>query len=125
MSFTTMRLVTLCEPTSLKGAKAIVMHQGEVFAIAYGNKPMQLYVCLQDIPFDMFYSYAMRKAKTCGAQAGFNAALERYFVPFMDNPSAASVNGHTFRFTPSTRKHATYDVLCVYKKQKFVEDTYK
>lgn len=125
MSFTTMRLVTPCEPASLKATKALILHQGEVFAIAYGNKPMQLYVSLQDMPFDTFYSYAMRKAKTCGAQSGFNAALERYFVSFMDNPSAASVNGHTFRFTPSTRKHATYDVLCVYKSQKFVEDVYK
>ena len=125
MSFTTMRLVTSCEPTSLKNAKAIVMHQGEVFAIAYGNKPMQLYISLQDMPFDTFYSYALRKAKTCGAQSAFNAALERYFVSFMDNPSAASVSGYTFRFTQSDRKHATYDVLCVYKKQKFVEDLYK
>lgn len=125
MSFTTMRLITSCEPVSLKQAKAIVMHQGEVFAMAYGNKPMQLYVSLQHMPFDTFYSYAMRKAKTCGAQAGFNSALERYFVSFMDNPSAASVSGCTFRFTPSDRKHATYDVLCVYKNQKFVEDLYK
>lgn len=125
MSFTIMRLVTSCEPINLKQTKAVVMHQGEVFAMAYGNKPMQLYVCLQHIPFDTFYSYAMRKAKDCGAQAGFNAALERYFVSFMDNPSAASVSGCTFRFTPSTRKHATYDVLCVYKNQKFVEDIYK
>lgn len=116
MSFTTMRLVTSCEPVSLKQAKAIVMHQGEVFAMAYGNKPMQLYVSLQHMPFDTFYSYALRKAKTCGAQAGFNAALERYFVPFMDNPSEACISGCTFRFTPSDRKHATYDVLCVYKK---------
>lgn len=125
MSFTIMRLVTSCEPTSLKDAKAIVMHQGRVYTIGYGNKPMQLYVCLQDIPFDTFYSYALRKAKTCGAQSGFNAALERYFVSFIDNPSVAYVSGYTFRFTPSTRKHATYDVLCVYKKQKFVEDIYK
>lgn len=125
MSFTTMRLVTSCEPVSLKQAKAVVMHQGEVFAMAYGNKPMQLYVSLQHMPFDTFYSYALRKAKTCGAQAGFNAALERYFVSFMDNPSAASVSGCTFRFTPSTRKHATYDVMCVYKNQKFVEDICK
>lgn len=124
MSLTTMRLVTSCEPVSLKHAKAIAMHQGEVFAMAYNNKPMQLYVCLQSITFDVFYSYAQRKAKECGAQSGFNAALERYFVPFMDNPSAASVSGHTFRFTPSTRKHATYDVLCVYKNQKFVENIY-
>ena len=125
MSFTIMRLVTPCEPASLKATKALILHQGEVYPIGYGNKPMQLYVCLQDIPFDTFYSYAMRKAKTCGAQSGFNAALERYFVSFIDNPSAASVNGHTFRFTQSTRKHATYDVLCVYKNQKFVEDIYK
>lgn len=125
MSLTTMRLVTSCEPVSLKNAKAIVMHQGEVFAIAYGNKPMQLYVSLLHTTFDTFYSYALRKAKTCGAQAGFNAALERYFVSFMDNPSEAPVSGCTFRFTPSDRKHATYDVLCVYKSQKFVENAYK
>lgn len=125
MSMTTMRLVTSCEPVSLKHAKAIVMHQGEVFAMAYNNKPLTLYVSLQDMPFDTFYAYAQRKAKTCGAQSGFNAALERYFVPFADNPSAVSVSGYTFRFTPSTRKHATYDVLCVYKNQKFVEDIYK
>lgn len=125
MSMTTMRLVTPCEPTSLKATKALILHQGEVYAISYGNKPMQLYVSLQDIPFDTFYSYAMRKSKTCGAQSGFNAALERYFVSFVDNPSAASVSGYTFRFTPSDRKHATYDILCVYKKQKFVEDVYK
>lgn len=124
MSLTTMRLVTSCEPTSLKATKALILHQGEVFAMAYNNKPMQLYVCLQSITFDVFYSYAQRKAKECGAQSGFNAALERYFVPFMDNPSAASISGHTFRFTPSTRKHATYDVLCVYKNQKFVENIY-
>lgn len=125
MSLTTMRLVTSCEPVSHQVAKTIVMHQGEVFAMAYGNKPMQLYVCLQDITFEVFYSYAQRKAKECGAQAGFNAALERYFVLFANNPSAASVSGHTFRFTPSTRKHATYDVLCVYKGQKFVENIYR
>jgi hypothetical protein len=120
-----MRLVTSCEPVSLKHAKAIVMHHGEVFAIAYGNKPLTLYVCLQSITFNLFYSYAQRKAKECGAQSGFNVALERYFVPFADNPSAASVSGYTFRFTPSIRKHATYDVLCVYKNQKFVENIYK
>lgn len=125
MSMTTMRLVTPSEPASLKATKALVLHQGEVYAIAYGTKPFALYVCLQDITFELFYKFANYKAKTCGAQAGFNAALERYFVPFADNPSAASVNGHTFRFTPSTRKHATYDVLCVYKQQKFVEDIYK
>lgn len=125
MSFTIIRLVTSCEATSLKNTKAIVMHQGEVFAIAYGNKPMQLYVSLQHITFDTFYSYALRKAKTCGAQAGLNAALERYFVSFMDNPSEASISGYTFRFTQSDRKHATYDVLCVYKKQKFVENSCK
>ena len=125
MSLTTMRLVTPCEPTSLKATKALVLRQGEVYPIGYGCKPLTLYVCLQDITFDVFYAYAMRKAKTCGTQAGFSAALERYFVPFADNPSAASVSGHTFRFTPSTRKHATYDVLCVYKNQKFVENIYK
>lgn len=125
MSFTIMRLVTSCEPTCLKNAKAIVMHQGEVFAIAYGNKPMQLYVSLQDIPFDTFQGYAQRKAKECGAQSGFNAALERYFVPFMDNPSAASISGYTFRVSQTMRKRATYDVLCVYKNQKFVENIYK
>lgn len=125
MSFTIMRLVTSCEPVSLKHAKAIVMHQGEVFAMTYNTKPMQLYVCLQDITFELFYFYAMRKAKTCGTQAGFNAALERYFVLFANNPSAASVNGHTFRISPTTRKHATYDVLCVYKEQKFVENSYR
>lgn len=124
MSMTTMRLVTPCEPTSLKATKALVLHQGEVFAMAYNNKPMQLYVCLQSITFDVFYSYALRKAKTCGAQSGFNAALERYFVPYMDNPSAASISGYTFRVSPTIRKHATYDVLCVYKEQKFVEDVY-
>lgn len=125
MSMTTMRLVTPCEPTSLKATKALVLHQGEVFAVAYNNKPMQLYVCLQSITFDVFYSYALRKAKTCGAQSGFNAALERYFVPYMDNPSAASISGYTFRVSPTIRKHATYDVLCVYKEQKFVENLYK
>ena len=125
MSFTIMRLVTSCEHTSLKDAKALILQQRKVYPLEYGNKPMQLYVCLQDIPFDTFYSYALRKAKTCGAQSGFNAALERYFVSFMDNPSEASISGYTFRFTQSDRKHATYDVLCVYKKQKFVEDIYK
>lgn len=125
MSLTTMRLVTSCEPLSHQHAKAVVMHQGEVFAIAYGNKPMQLYVCLQSITFDTFLGYAQRKAKECGAQSGFNAALERYFVPFIDNPSAASIHGYTFRVSPTMRKRATYDVLCVYKGQKFVENIYK
>ena len=125
MSLTTMRLVTSCEPVSLKHAKAIVMHQGEVFAMAYNTKPMQLYVCLQSITFDTFQGYAQRKAKECGAQSGFNAALERYFVPYMDNPSAASISGYTFRVSPTMRKRATYDVLCVYKSQKFVENIYR
>lgn len=125
MSMTTMRLVTPREPLSLKDAKVLVLHQGEVFFIGYGCKPLIPYVCLQDITFETFYKFANYKAKTCGAQAGFNAALERYFVPFIDNPSAASVSGYTFRVSQTMRKHATYDVLCVYKQQKFVEDCYK
>ena len=125
MSLTTMRLVTSCEPVSHQVVKTIVMHQGEVFAMAYNTKPMQLYVCLQSITFDTFQGYAQRKAKECGAQSGFNAALERYFVPYMDNPSAASISGYTFRVSPTMRKRATYDVLCVYKSQKFVENIYR
>ena len=125
MSLTTIRLVASREPESLKNAKALVLHQGEVFLLAYDNKPLSLQVCLQDITFETFYAYANRKAKDCGAQAGFNAALERYFVPFNENPSAASVSGYSFRLSPSRRKHATYDILCVYRGQKFVEGKYK
>lgn len=125
MSYSITRIVTPLEPETLKNAKEIVMHQGQVFAIAYGNKPFGLFVCLQDITFDTFYGYAYRKARTCGAQAAFNAALERYFVDFSSSPSAASVSGYTFRFSSSERKHATYDITCVYQKQKFMEGRYK
>ena len=125
MSYSVIRTVKPCEPETLKTAKCIIMHQGEVFAIAYGNKPFNLYVCLQDITFDTFYGFAYRKARTCGAQAAFNAALERYFVSFVDYPSYANVSGYTFRFSPSERKHTTYDVQCIFYHQMFEDGRYK
>ncbi len=125
MSYSIIRIVKPYEPETLKNAKAIIMHQGEVFAIAYDNKPFNLYVSLQDITFDTFYGYAYRKAKTCGARAAFNAALERYFVSFLDYPSGANVSGYTFRLSPSERKHATYDVLCIYQRQTFQDGRYE